>query len=117
MGKQPLIALLGDSVLMDGVAFSLRDRQTLGVVRIGPSGHSIEESLKSLQPDLIVFELDSPLSQSILSLLKEQNGIPLLGLDLTCNRVVVLNSHHHIASTMSDLCRVVQEEAHWKKHS
>ncbi len=117
MEKQPLIALLGDSVLMDGVAVSLGDRQTLGIVRLDLSKNDIHESLRTLRPDLIVFELDSPLSQSILSLLREQTGIPLLGLDLTCNRVVVLNSRHHVPQSMSDLCQVVQDEVHWEGHS
>ena len=117
MRKHPLVALLGDSLLMDGVTVSLRERQALYVVRLEPSGNDMGERLKSLRPDLIVFELDTPLSQSILSLLKEQNGIPLLGLDLTCSRVVVLNSRHHTPQTMSDLCQVVQDELDWKTDS
>ena len=70
MERQPLIALLGDSVLMDGVAVGLGNRQTLGVVRVELAGNDIEESLGSLRPDLVVFELDSLLSASVLSLLK-----------------------------------------------
>ena len=110
MEKRPLVVLLGDSVLVDGVAVSLGDQRVLDVKRIDISVVGLRERLQSLKPDLIVVELDTQGSQSIVSLLREQPGIMLLGLDLTCSRVIVLNSHQHMTRTMNDLCQVVQTE-------
>ena len=118
MEKRPLVVLLGDSLLMDGVAVSLADRQLWGMIRLDIDaldiGECIGECMESLNADLIVFELDSPWSSSILSLIKEQPGILLIGLDLSRSRAIVLNSHQHLTQSMNDLCQVVQAEANEK---
>ncbi|MBL7202080.1 MAG: hypothetical protein ISS56_18220 [Anaerolineae bacterium] len=110
MEKRPLVVLLGESVLMDGVAVSLGDQRALDVKRTGICAVGLRERLQSLKPDLIVVELDTRGSQSIVSLLRDQPSTLLLGLDLTCSRVIVLNSHQHMTRTMNDLCQVVQAE-------
>ena len=116
METRSLVVLLGDSVLMDGVAVGLEDRQ-FGVVRLDATDDDIGGRLTALTPDLIVFELDSPRSPSILSLLREQPDTLLLGLDLTCSQVIVLNSHRYITRTMKELCQLVQTEVGHKAHT
>lgn len=116
MDQRPLVVLLGDSVLMDGVAVGLADRQALGVVRVEGSTLEIGERLRTLEPDLIVVELDNPQSPSILSLLREQPDTLVLGLELNCNRVLVLNSHQHAARTMTELFHVVRAEVSQTAH-
>jgi hypothetical protein len=111
MSKQPLVVLLGDSVLIDGVAVSLGGSQVLSVARINTLTSNIDECFESLKPDLVVFELDSPYSPLVFSLLREQPGLRLVGLDLACSRVIVLNSRQHTACTMSELAHVVQVHA------
>ena len=111
MEKRPIVVLLGDSVLIDGVAVGLADRHVPGMIRINRFADDITERLKSLKPDMIVFELDTPCASSIFSLLREQPGILLLGLDLNCSQVLVLNSHQHVTRTVSELYCVVQLEA------
>jgi hypothetical protein len=80
-------------------------------------GECIGECMESLDPDLIVFELDSPWSSSILSLIKDQPDVLLIGLDLSRSRAIVLDSHQHLTQTMDDLCQVVQAEANEKARS
>ena len=111
MDNRPLIALLGESLLMDGVAVSLEDREVLEVMRLDASIPDIGGCLRFLAPDVVVFELDIPQYSSIVSLLRQQPGIRLLGLEPDSNRVVVLNSRHHSARTMGDLYHVVQTTA------
>ena len=116
MDQPSLVVLLGDSVLMDGVAFGLADRQVPGVIRINGSAADIGERLRSLRPDLIVVELDNPQSPSVLSLLREKPGTLLLGLDLNCSRVLVLSSHQHETRTMRELYEVVRDEVSRSAH-
>ena len=111
MESQPLVVLLGESVLMDSVAVSLAGRQMLGMIRVDPCVADITERLEFLNPDLIIFEFDTPQLSLVLSLLREQPNTLLLGLDLTTSRVIVLNSQHHTTRTMGDLCQVVQAAA------
>ena len=110
MSRQPLIVLLGDSVLIDGVAVSLGGSQVLRVARISTLAFNIDECLKSLKPDLVVFELDSPYSSLVFSFLRRQPGLRLIGLDLTCSQVIVLDSYQHATRAMSELAHVVQVE-------
>jgi hypothetical protein len=121
MEKRPLVVLLGGSLLMDGVAVSLAAPQLWKVIRLDIDaldiGECIGECMESLDPDLIVFELDSPWSSSILSLIKDQPGVLLIGLDLSRSRAIVLDSHQHLTQTMDDLCQVVQSEANEKARS
>ena len=109
MAKSPLVALLGNSLIIDGVAESLASRHPWDVVRIDIT--DFEQRIKSLKPDLIVYELENPKSSSILSLLSEQPGTLLLGLDSSSSRVIVMNSHQHITRTMQDLYKVFQSAA------
>ncbi|UCG22792.1 MAG: hypothetical protein JSW55_11470 [Chloroflexota bacterium] len=108
MEKRPLVVLLGNSLLMDGVAVSLNDRQTLGMVRMDRDSGDIRERLKWLDPDLIVFELDDPNGPSIISLLKDCPDTLLIGLDLDCSRAIVLNSRQHLTQSMNELQHIVQ---------
>ena len=108
MEKRPLVVLLGNSLLMDGVAVSLTDRRMLGMVRMDRDSGDIRERLQWLDPDLIVFELDDPNGPSIISLLKDCPETLLIGLDLDCSRAIVLNSRQHLTQSMNELQRVVQ---------
>jgi hypothetical protein len=107
MSRQPLVVLLGDSVLIDGVAVSLGGSQVMGVARISTLTSNIDECLESLKPDVVVFELDSPYSSLVFSLLREQPELRLVGLDLACSQVIVLNSHQHTMGAMSELAHIV----------
>lgn len=108
MDERPVVVLLGDSLLMDGVAMSLGDGWRLGVVQMDTSGTDIGERIKSLNPELIVFELDGPRSPTLSTLLTEQPGTMLLGLDLDSSQVIVLNGSRHPARNMKELGQLVQ---------
>jgi hypothetical protein len=110
MKKRPLVVLLGDSLLIDTVEATLGDNQDLGVVRMHTTVTDVGERLKSLNPDVIIFDLDGPHSQFVLPFLRERPGVPLLGLDITCNRVIGLTGQHYTTLTMNDLTHVIQAQ-------
>lgn len=110
MERRALVVLLGDTVLIDSVAAGLEDTQAFGVVRMDASADGLGERLNALNPALIVFELDTRRSPTILSLLREQPGTQLLGLDLTCSQAIMLKSCQHTTRTMKELCQVVRAE-------
>ena len=109
MAVQPLVVVLGDSLLTEGVAVSLANCCDLSLIRIDSDVFDIWQ-INALNPNVIVFDLEIPHSPLIFSLLKEKPGILLLGLDLECNRVIVLNSRQHFTQTMHDLCQIVEAE-------
>ena len=107
MGTRPLVVLL-DSVLTEGIAVSLVGNQLLAVACLDAHAIDVRERLHALKPDLVIFELHSPRSPCILPLLWEQPGVPLIGLDLTCSRAVVLDSRQLDNPTLDDVCRMIQ---------
>jgi hypothetical protein len=117
MERRPLVVLLGGSLLMDGIAVSLVDREMPGTIRVDSDVVDIREHLKTLQPDLVIFELGTPTSTAILPLLSQQPGIQLMGLDPACSRIIVLNSQQHLTPTMNELYQVVQAETAKRVHS
>jgi chemotaxis response regulator CheB len=110
MEKRPLVLILGDSLLMEGIAASLTGCPQLSLICIDYSEFEIWQKADSLNPDVILFEMETPHSPFILSLLEERPGILLLGLDLSSSRVIVLNSRQHYSETMHDLWQIVEAE-------
>ena len=110
METRSLVVLLA-SVLMDGIAVSLAGNQLLEITCLDAHAIDVRQRLHTLKPDLVIFELENPRLPRILSLLWEQPGILLIGLDLACSRAIVLNSHQHLTPTLNELCLVVQAEA------
>jgi hypothetical protein len=95
---------------MDSVGTSLRNELAESVVQVDASGTDLGERLKSFQPELIVFELDTPRPCAVLSLLRERPGTLLLGIDRHCNQVIALHSERHPIENMAGLCRLAQAE-------
>jgi hypothetical protein len=89
----------------------LAGNQLLEITCLDGHASDVRQRLQTLKPDLVLFDLDTPCLPGILSLLWEQPGILLVGLDLACSRAIVLNSHQHLTPTLNELCRVVQTEA------
>ena len=110
MESRLAVLFIGDSVLLESVALCLMERPMLDVTWINPQSTDIKQSVMNIKPDLILFELDAPCTQSIISLLRDQPGTLLLGIDLACSRVIVINSHQCDTHTMRDLNRVFQSE-------
>jgi ABC-type Fe3+-hydroxamate transport system substrate-binding protein len=107
MQKHRVVALYGNSLLMDIVETSLGNNQGLDIVRVsGPSSGSMEQ-LKSLRPDMIVVDSSDPDSQFVLSFFKDRAGVPLLCLDSNCNKAMLLSCQHYTSLTTTDLTDLI----------
>jgi hypothetical protein len=95
---------------MDGVAFGLATRSRLRLLQLEPSLILLRNCVRCLQPDLIVFEIGAPWSESLLSLLHEQPEVRLAGLDTDNCRVVMLTRHQFLTESMQELLNVIQQQ-------
>ena len=68
-------------------------------------------SIESLKPEYIMFELDTPQTNDVLALLSKLPGTLLLGIDLNCSRVFVINSQEYITRSMKDLNHLFELES------
>jgi hypothetical protein len=107
MDEQPVVVLLGDSILMEGVALGLRSRLQGAVLQIDSANDGIAARLKSLQPAVIICELDCPDSDALLPLLKEQPGTLIISLQRGCCKVIVMQSSQSPIHSMHEFCQMV----------
>ena len=108
MDDRRIVVLFGDSLLMDTVEASLDENPELGVMRMHSNVPDIGQRLKSIQPHLIIFDWDAPHCQFVLPFLREQSGVPLLGLDVTCSKAIMLCSQEHTILTADELAELIQ---------
>jgi hypothetical protein len=106
--KQRIAALYGNSLFIASLEACLRDRKELAVVRIDVTLPDAMERLAALCPDVVICDLDASHAQFVTSFLREHPGLPLLGLGLADNNVVVLSSQQYTALTANDLTQVIQ---------
>jgi len=107
--SRPVIWIIGNNVLMDGVTGCLEERLVADLVRWDDLKFDLDTNLNASNPNLIIFELDHPGSYMLLHLLRERPGIQLLGINQNCNQVIVLNSLTRKNSKMTDLYQIVEK--------
>ena len=105
-----LVILFGDSLLMDGVEASLDVNKSLNVMRILDTFDGFRECLHSLEPDIVIFDWDTPQSQLIVSVLRDQPGVTLLGLDVYSKKVIIVSSYQCAPLSAGDLLEVIQSQ-------
>lgn len=108
MDDRQVVVLFGDSLLMDGVEASLAEQQELDVIRVDTTINNVGQHLQAIAPDLVIFDLDLPFSSQIVPLLREQPGIPFIGLDAQCSEAIALSSQQYTALSANDLVKVIQ---------
>jgi hypothetical protein len=106
-----LIVLYGDSLLMDTVEASLEANHDLGLMRIHATVADLGGRLESLCPDLIIVDLNTSHSHQVIPFLWNHPGIPMLGLDVTYDRVVALSSEQHEVQSVGELAELVEKHA------
>ena len=114
MVDQPHVLLLGDSVIMDGVAESLLKRKFSNVTRINSNSQEAREIVISLTPDLIVYELNAKNTDPIFTIIREQPDTLHLAIDLNCNQVILLDCQRKPTASMQELCELISQEVSLK---
>ena len=110
MEGQRAIALIGDSILMEGVKLRLETCREWTVVQIDPARSDLRSTLRRLVPALIITELDAPWGDALFTLLRDEPDLQLIGLDPTQGRLIVLTGRHYASRTLQDLLQLVQEQ-------
>ena len=110
MASKQLIVLFGESLLMDAVEASLRVRADLETVRVPSTMQQVEDHIRSLDPNFLIFDWDAPHSQIVFSYLRDRPGTPLLGLDVNRNDLIAVISLEYPAITINDLANIIKLE-------
>ena len=117
MQKHRLVALYGNSLLMDIVESTLGDNHELDVVRVAGSSSSVVEQLRAMLPDMIVVDSSEPDADFVLSFFRDRDGVPLLCLDPNCNKAMVLSCQHYSSLSTTDLTDLIRSQSASKNGS
>jgi hypothetical protein len=101
------VVVYGSSLNMAGIATSLKAVASLEVICVNPRSPGARQSLNELKPAVIVFGLSETSSDLNVSLLHEQPGLVLVGVDPSSDEMLVLSSHSRQALSIADLINVI----------
>lgn len=103
------VIIIGNTVLMDGIETCLQELLLEHLVHWETISAVSEKDLKACPPKLIIFERDAPYTNLLLNFIKEYPGTYLLGVDIQCQHVLIINSFQIRTRSMSDLQRIAQD--------
>ena len=92
MEHQRRIALIGDSILIEGVMRNLAKYPNLAIAHIDPSRCDVMEALQDQMPELVISEKGAPWEESLFVLLREAPALAVIGLTADSDRLTVLTA-------------------------
>ncbi len=112
-----LLALCGESVLIEGIEASLWGREGVEIVRIDTSHDGAVQILDKLNPDIIIFDLAPSQLSCVFTFLRNHKDVVLIGLDIHCDLVLFLSGEWRMLPTTADLMKVVEARIQRRKAS
>jgi hypothetical protein len=103
-----VLALCGNSVLIEGIEASLKDREGLEIVHLDTSRPSAVQVLDRLSPDVIVFDLNPSQLSCVFTFLQTHTDVVLIGLDLDHDQALFLSGEWRMLPTVADLMQVIE---------
>jgi len=105
-----VIALCGESLLMDGIEASLQDSEGVEAVLLDTSQPGADQVLDKLNPDIIVFDLTPSQLSCIFTYLRTHTDVVLIGLDIGCDLALILSGEWRRLLTVGDLMQVIEAQ-------
>jgi hypothetical protein len=109
--KKTRVAVYGRSLSMAGIAASLRAAPALEVITLDPDVLTALQQINEFIATVIVFDRDAVPSDLVISLLREQPGLQLIGVDPSSNQLLVLSSHPAQALSVAELIEVINRSS------
>ena len=102
-----VLALCGESLLIEGIKASLQDREGLEIVLLDTSRPGEVQVLDKLSPDVIIFDLIPSQLSCIFTFLRTHPDVDLIGLDIDHDLALFLSGEWCILPTLADLMQVI----------
>jgi hypothetical protein len=109
-----VLALCGESVLMEGIEASLHDREGVEIVLLEPSRSGAAQVLNKLSPDIIVFDLTPGQLNCVFNFLRTHTDVVLIGLDINSDLALFLSGEWRRLPSVADLMQVIEAQIHVK---
>jgi hypothetical protein len=103
-----VLALCGESLLIEGIEASLQDREGVEIVRLNTSRPTAVQVPDKLSPDIIVFDLTPSQLSYVFTFLRTHTNVVLIGLDIDRDQALFLSGEWRKLPTVADLMQVVE---------
>jgi hypothetical protein len=103
-----VLALCGESVLIEGIQASLLDHVGVEIVPLDTSQPGAVQVLDKLSPDVIIFDLTPSHLSWIFTFLRRHTNVILIGLDIGSDQVLFLSGEWRMLPTAADIMKVIE---------
>jgi DNA-binding NarL/FixJ family response regulator len=103
-----MLALCGESVLIEGIEASLKDHEGVEIVRLDTSQPGAVQALDGLSPNIIIFDLTPIQLSCVFTFLRTHPDVVLIGLDIDFDQVLFLSAEWRRLPTVADLMQVIE---------
>ena len=110
MEKRTRVVVYGNTLSMAGIAASLKAETSLEIICVDPQNATVPQNLKELNPETIIFDRSDSNTILDLTLLREQPGLLLVGVDPSSNDALVLSGQLTRVLSGKDLARLVSAQ-------
>jgi hypothetical protein len=109
----PVIAVIGNSLFLAGVAASLRCdlggiKPAWQVIEIAPDGKGLAD-LEGHAPNLLLVDAAQSTSEQLATLMSACPNRPIIALDADAQQLTVRTSHQYPAASFADLAQVIEK--------
>jgi hypothetical protein len=109
MNPQRIVALYGQSIFITGIGIELLQQDDLLVTHLDGTCHEMLDQCRRLQPDILICDVHDWHLAFVLSLLRQQPGLVLFGLDTASNEVTVMSSQQFNVDTIDSLTDIIRQ--------
>jgi hypothetical protein len=117
MAEESCLVLYGDSVFLAGIKTEFQRRELPKVITVEAERPDAPGRIRALNARAVLFDLAAAQPDFAISLLREQPGLLLIGLDPSSDDLLVLCSRPARALSMSDLVEVITRGESVLNHS
>jgi len=103
-----VLALCGESLLIEGIEASLQDCEGVEIVLLDTSQPGAVQVLDKLSPDFIVFDLTPSHLSCVFTFLQTHTDVVLIGLDIDRDLALFLSGEWRRLPTVASLMQVIE---------
>ena len=103
-----VLALCGESLLIEGIEASLQDREGVEIVLLDTSRSGAVQILDELNPDIILFDLTPSQLNCVFTYLRTRTDVVLIGLDIDRDLALFLSGEWRRLPTVAELMQAIE---------
>lgn len=103
-----VLALCGESLLIEALEVSLQGHKGVEIVLLDTSHPGAEQALDKLSPDIIIFDLTSSQLSCVFTFLRTHKDVVLIGLEIDSDLALFLSGEWRLLPTVADLMQVIE---------